>query len=175
MIGTTPLILLFIISLVLNPIIIISLYSLHLCSEASLVGISGFIFVLIVIELYKGPGSYTDIAYTLILNIITYMISFFLNQNISLVGHLAGIITGILYTRGFLDFIFNQKILYNLNFVFMKIFGSISLFIPLPAQPIYTETHIEILSTIKNDIIKLIQTLKQKLSNTQDSTNTLPV
>ncbi|EKE38247.1 hypothetical protein ENUP19_0329G0035 [Entamoeba nuttalli] len=172
-IGTTRVILLFILSIVLQPILMISLFSLKLASGNSVVGISGYIFTLIIIFYYQ-PGKYMDIVYCCVLNIITYIFSLLLLAQVSLSGHFCGIIIGVLYTRGFLDWLFNSRLITIIDTMVKRLIGCLIIYIPIPDNSINTQTHLQIMSLIKSDIKSLLSHCTRH-SNDANTLNSLPI
>ena len=130
----------------------ISLYSLHLYDGNTVIGMSGYIFALFMINYYQ-PHSYHDIWYCCIFNIVSYVFFILLGQRISLLGHSTGIITGFLFTREFFTWIFSSRVITWIDSFLMKIFGKLSLFVELDNEKVLnTQEHVEILYEMKQDI-----------------------
>ncbi|EDR29670.1 hypothetical protein, conserved [Entamoeba dispar SAW760] len=172
-IGTTRIIILFILSIILQPILMISLFSLKLASGNSVVGMSGYIFTLIIIFYYQ-PGKYMDVIYCCILNIISYIFCLLLLAQVSLSGHFCGIIIGVLYTRGFLDWLFNSRLITIIDTVIKRFIGCLIIYIPIPENSINTQSHLQIMSLIKSDIKSLISHCSRH-SNDANTLNSLPI
>ncbi|ELP92694.1 rhomboid protein, putative [Entamoeba invadens IP1] len=148
-IGTVKFIVLFIVSLVFNPVFILSAASIGLIYNTDVVGMSGFLFTLMVVEYYKEDG-YIDIIYSITINIVIYIIGILFQMPVSLAGHFSGILVGFLYTRGFLDFLFDNRVIDFIEKKMELALGCLVLF--KPAQHIEKKSHVEILHTIKSDI-----------------------
>ena len=136
-----------------------------------MIGMSGYIFTCIIIVYYQ-PYHYNDILYCVGLNIFTYFISLMARMNISLFGHFGGIFIGFLFTREFFSFIFNSPFILVIEKILKKIFGKCSLFIEIPQESLNSQSHIEIMNTMKNDIINQFKKCKRSSSSNE---NELPI
>ena len=147
------------------------MYNLHLSDGTTVIGMSGFIFAIILIYYYQSH-SYQDLFYCCLINILSYIMFLLLGQKVSLLGHSTGIITGFLYTREFFSWIF-QSFLFNFcEKILMKIFGKLTLFISFDNEKkLNNQSHIEILHEIKNDLKNIFA----KCKKSADNENSLPI
>ena len=99
-IGSTKYLLFFLLHSFLEPLLLMSLYWLKVYDGKGVVGMSGFIFAIIMIHYYE-PGKYTDLVYCCLLNVSIFIFALMLGGSVSLLGHFSGILSGFLFTREF--------------------------------------------------------------------------
>ena len=164
-IGSTQYILFFIIHSILEPLIMISLYTLHLSEGNPVLGMSGFIFALMLVYYYQ-PHYYQDLLFCFTINIISFIVSLLIGERVSFLGHSTGILTGFLFTREFFSWIFKSPLFTLIENLMKKIFGKISLFVAFDSEKeLNNQSHLEIMHEIKSDLKNLFGKCKKSSEN----------